>query len=111
LQVSSWPPAFHMVPLLLVALLTVLSGALLTGYSDAASPYLDSFVTWGSIVTTWMVARKVLQNWHYWFVIDTVSVYLYISRDLLLTASLFVLYLILIIFGYRQWRASMRSVL
>jgi nicotinamide mononucleotide transporter len=70
-------------------------------------PYLDSFTTWGAIVTTWMVARKIIQNWHYWFIIDSVSVYLYVSRGLWLTSLLFVLYLVLIVIGYREWRKSM----
>jgi nicotinamide mononucleotide transporter len=72
-------------------------------------PYLDSFTTWGAIVTTWMVARKIIQNWHYWFIIDSVSVYLYTSRGLWLTALLFVLYLVLIVIGYREWRKSMEA--
>jgi nicotinamide mononucleotide transporter len=53
------------------------------------------------------VARKVLENWWYWFVIDAVSVVLYVSRDLYLTALLFIAYLVMIVFGYRAWRASM----
>jgi nicotinamide mononucleotide transporter len=55
-----------------------------------------------------MVARKVLENWFYWFVIDGVSVLLYISRELYLTAALFVLYLVLIVVGYWTWRKAMR---
>ena len=54
-----------------------------------------------------MVARKIIQNWHYWFVIDSVSVYLYIDRGLMLTALLFLVYLVLIVFGYREWRKSL----
>jgi nicotinamide mononucleotide transporter len=54
-----------------------------------------------------MVARKILENWVYWFVIDGVSVGLYTSRGLYLTALLFVAYLVMIIIGYRSWRASM----
>ncbi|MBS93278.1 MAG: nicotinamide mononucleotide transporter [Chromatiales bacterium] len=107
LPVTSWPIAFHVVPLLAMGLLTVTAGLLLATYSDAASPYLDSFTTWGAIITTWMVARKVLQNWHYWFVIDSVSVWLYLDRGLLLTALLFVCYLFLIVIGLRQWRRSL----
>jgi nicotinamide mononucleotide transporter len=107
LPVTSWPLAFHVLPLSLIAVLTVLSGSLLESYSDAVFPYLDSFTTWSAVITTWMVARKVLQNWHYWFVIDSLSVYLYISRGLLLTALLFSCYLVLIIFGYRAWHQSM----
>ena len=107
LPVTSWPLAFHILPLAAITVLTMGSGYLLANYSNAALPYLDSFTTWGAIITTWMVARKVLQNWHYWFVIDSVSVYLYVSRGLLLTALLFCFYLLLIIVGYRAWRLSM----
>ncbi|MGI9292309.1 MAG: nicotinamide riboside transporter PnuC [Gammaproteobacteria bacterium] len=106
LPVSSWPLAFHVPVLAVIALLTWGSGYLLNNYSDASFPYLDSFTTWSAIVTTWMVARKILQNWHYWFVIDSLSVYLYINRDLYLTALLFCIYLILIIVGYRVWKKS-----
>ncbi len=107
LPVTSWPLVFHVLPLSLIAVMTVLSGYLLESYSNAALPYLDSFTSWSAVITTWMVARKVLQNWHYWFVIDSISVYLYISRGLLLTALLFSCYLVLIIFGYRAWCQSM----
>ena len=62
-----------MPPLALIAVLTLTSGGLLDRYSDAAYPYADSFTTWAAMITTWMVARKVLQNWHYWFVIDVAS--------------------------------------
>jgi nicotinamide mononucleotide transporter len=107
LRVSSWPPARHIGPISLILILSLGSGYLLSSFSAAAMPYLDSFTTWGAIVTTWMVARKIIQNWHYWFVIDTVSVYLYISRGLWLTALLFIIYLVLIVIGYREWRKSL----
>lgn len=110
LKVSSWPLVRHALPLTLILGATLLSGYLLDQYTDAAMPYLDSFTTWGAIVTTWMVARKILQNWHYWFIIDSISVYLYVSRGLYLTALLFVLYLILIVVGYREWRKSLEAV-
>jgi len=107
LPVSSWRPAQHVLPVAAILVLTVISGLLLSRMTDAAMPYLDSFTTWAAIVTTWMVARKIIQNWHYWFIIDAVSVYLYINRGLLLTALLFMLYLVLIVIGYFQWKKSM----
>lgn len=109
LPVTDWPLAFHVLPLLIIVLLSLASGYLLNNFSAAAFPYTDSFTTWGAIVTTWMVARKVLQNWHYWFVIDSVSVYLYTQRHLYLTALLFMVYLLLIVVGYRAWRRSLRE--
>jgi nicotinamide mononucleotide transporter len=109
LPVTDWPLIFNIPPVLLIALLSLCSGWLLANYSDAVYPYLDSATTWAAIVTTWMVARKVLQNWHYWFVIDSVSIYLYTQRGLYLTALLFTGYLLLIVVGYRTWRRSLQA--
>ena len=51
-----------------------------------------------------MVARKVVENWIYWIVIDCLSIFLYIDRGLYQTAGLFALYLILAVIGYMTWR-------
>jgi nicotinamide mononucleotide transporter len=109
LRVSTWPPRRHLLVVGLVIIASAVSGALLSRYTDAALPYADSFTTWGALIATWMVARKILENWLYWFVIDSVSVYLYLTRELYLTAALFIVYLVLIVVGYREWRRSMQS--
>ena len=81
--------------------------ALLLGWimsrTDTPFPYAEAFITVAAIVTTFMVARKVLENWLYWFVIDSISVYLYVSRELYLTALLFVFYLVMAVIGFRRW--------
>jgi nicotinamide mononucleotide transporter PnuC len=79
-------------------------GSLLSQHSDAAWPYVDSFTTWASVITTVMVAKKILENWLYWLVIDSISIPLYVDRGLYPTAMLFVAYLIIVIFGYIKWR-------
>lgn len=107
LLVHRWPWRRHLAALAGILILSAASGALLTRYTPAALPYADAFTTWGAVVTTWMVARKVLENWLYWFVIDSVSIYLYVSRELYLTAGLFLIYLVMIVAGYRAWRASL----
>jgi nicotinamide mononucleotide transporter len=107
LKVSTWPVRRHLLAIGSVLLLVFVSGELLTRYSDAALPFLDSLTTWGAIVATYMVARKILENWIYWFVIDAVSIALYIDRELFFTAVLFGVYLVMIVIGYRSWRASM----
>lgn len=104
LQVSSWPLAFNILPVLIILLATAISGFMLQRYTVAAMPYVDSFTTWGAMISTWMVARKIIQNWHYWFVVDSVSIYLYANRGLWLTVLLFALYLVLIVMGLREWR-------
>ena len=65
---------------------------------------MDALTTWGAIVTTYMVAKKLIENWIYWFVIDSISIYLFMSRELYFTAVLFFVYLFIIIIGYRSWK-------
>ena len=91
--------------------LSALTGYLLQRYSDAAFPYIDSLTTWGAIWATFLVARKVLENWWYWLSIDIASVFIYWSRDLQLTALLFVVYVIMIPFGLYSWTRSWREQL
>jgi len=107
LPVTRWPLRAHLAPVALILLLGLANGYLLSVHGGDALPYLDAVLAWGAIVTTWLVARKVLENWHYWFVIDALSIYLYASQGLWLTAGLFGLYLVLIVVGYREWRGSM----
>ncbi|NNE05438.1 MAG: nicotinamide mononucleotide transporter [Xanthomonadales bacterium] len=107
LAVTTWPLRNHLVALAVIALLVVSSGGLLQQFTQAALPFWDSLTTWGAVVATYMVARKILENWIYWFVIDAISVGLYTARGLNLTALLFVAYLVMIVIGYRSWRASM----
>ena len=106
LQVSMWSLKQHLIALALIAFLTFLSGYLLHSGTDARFPYLDSFTTWASVVTTFMVARKVLENWIYWLVIDSVSIYLYVDRELYFTSLLFAVYIVIIFFGWFSWTKS-----
>ncbi len=106
LPVSVWPIRVHAVAILSVAVLSGLSGFLLQRFTDAALPYIDSLTTFAAVWTTFLVARKVLENWWYWLVIDAASVAIYWSRGLELTALLFVLYLVMIPFGLLSWRRS-----
>jgi nicotinamide mononucleotide transporter len=104
LAITRWPARRHLLVIAAVLAAAALSGALLSRHTAAVWPYVDSFTTWGAIVTTWMVARKVLENWIYWFVIDGISIPLYLERGLPLTAGLFAVYLVIVVFGFRQWR-------
>lgn len=108
-DIISWPYRQHLRMVLLVLSVSLLTGFLLTRFTSAALPYLDAFTTWASVLATWMVARKVLENWLYWIVIDTVSIYLYLSRELHITAVLFAVYVVMALMGYWQWKRRMTN--
>lgn len=109
LSIRRWNKKQHFYAIGSLLCIVVISGYLISLNSNAVAPYIDSFTTWGAILATFMVARKVLENWIYWFVIDFVSVFLFLSRELYPTAVLFVIYLVIIVFGYRAWIKAMRS--
>lgn len=102
-----WPWQRHVSLILITSVLTLACGYILARYSHDPMPYLDSATTCFAVITTYMVARKELYNWVYWIVIDLVSVYLYIAKDLPLTAALSVLYVMLCVIGYIDWRRAL----
>lgn len=73
-------------------------------------PWLDSFTTALSIVGMWMLARKYVEQWWAWIVVDIVSAGLYVYKDLNFTAGLYALYTIIAIFGYLKWKRMMERV-
>jgi nicotinamide mononucleotide transporter len=78
-------------------------------YADTKLVYLDAFVTVFSVFTTYLVAHKVLENWLYWIVINTFAAYLYLQTGLIMTAGLFVFYMLFAIYGYFKWKGDLNS--
>ena len=103
--VISWSYQNHIVVILLILILTVISGFSLQK-TDAVYPYLDSFTTWASVITTFMVAQKILSNWIFWIIINSVAIFLNFDRELYLTVILLMTYQVMSVYGYYQWRKS-----
>ena len=101
--VRTWDMRLHIKVIILIIFMTLISGFLLEKYTNAILPFIDGLTTWGAIVATYMVAKRLLENWIYWFVIDFISIFLFMSRGLYLTAGLFFIYLVIIYFGYMSW--------
>jgi nicotinamide mononucleotide transporter len=108
-KIIRWTTRQHILGVAIILAASVTSGYLLSSNTAAKLPYLDSFTTWGSVFTTIMVAQKVLENWLYWIVINSVSIYLYIDRGLDQTAVMFFLYLGLAAVGFLMWKKAYDS--
>jgi nicotinamide mononucleotide transporter len=106
--IRSWGMPQHLLAAAFIVAATLVNGWLLDERTDAVAPYVDSFVTWGSVVTTLMVARRVIENWLYWIVVDGVAAYLYYTQELYSTTLLFVIYIGIVIRGYFTWRHEQR---
>lgn len=101
--------SFHILVMILGYACTALLYLVLKNFTDAQMPLLDSFTTVFSFIATWMVARRLLENWIYWIAIDALTVYLYISRDLEIYAGLSLVYTFMAIYGYGVWRRQFQK--
>ncbi|MEO7386612.1 MAG: nicotinamide riboside transporter PnuC [Gammaproteobacteria bacterium] len=109
LRIHRWPFRWHVVALTLIGALGLVTGTLLTRYTAAEVPYVDSLVSLYAVLATWMVTRKLLENWLYWIVIDSVTLGLALNQGLRLTAGLFALYVILAVVGGYRWLKNWRQ--
>jgi nicotinamide mononucleotide transporter len=107
LPVSRWSAGRHALGTGFVLAATLVNGWIIGGSTGGWVPYVDALVAWASVLATWLVARKVLENWLYWIVVDAVAVALYWSQGFHPTAALFVLYVIIAVRGYFAWRADL----
>jgi nicotinamide mononucleotide transporter len=106
-HVRRWPLSQNAVAAAVILLLSAVNWYFLSRYTPAAYPFVDSLVSWAAVFATFLVARKVYENWHWWLVIDAASACLYFAKGLYLTVLLFALYLVLIVIGMREWRRSL----
>jgi nicotinamide mononucleotide transporter len=98
-------------PLMSVAVVgSIVVSLLMLRFTDNPAPWVDASILVFSLVTQLMTARKWLENWTLWIVINLISIVLYVKRGLYPTAVLYVVLLLLAFDGYRKWRRSLASV-
>ncbi|GAB4474936.1 MAG: nicotinamide riboside transporter PnuC [Erythrobacter tepidarius] len=101
-------------PARLAALVLVTTSALGIGwamarFTDAALPYADATIAGASVVAQVLLALRRVENWALWIAIDVLSVGVYVSRGLHLTAGLYAVFLGLAVAGLVQWAKAARS--
>ena len=101
--ITSWPVNRHIILIALTTLASLAIGYVMQNYTHADFAYLDSFTTCFAVVTTYLVAKKVLENWLYWIVIDAASMYLYYEKGYYPTLVLFIFYTIMAAWGFKTW--------
>jgi nicotinamide mononucleotide transporter len=87
--------------------LFIAAALILDGFTNSDVPWGDSFTTAGSIIATWMLARKILEHWLLWVIIDGVAVTLYLYKGMYPTVLLYLVYTVIAIVGFYQWRKSL----
>ena len=89
------------------ALLWPATGLFLHYFTDSDVPWWDAFPTAVSLVAQYLLARKYLENWVAWVVVNSVSIALFASKGLWLTVLLYALFIMMSVVGWRAWRGRM----
>ena len=108
-RIKEWSAKKHLFIIFIGAIITFIIGFILTEYvEDSEQPLLDSLTTVFSVFASYMVAKKVLGNWLYWIVIDSLIIYLYYIQGEFILALQFLVYIIIAIYGYFSWIQKMK---
>lgn len=108
LFIHRWPWHFHLAFLLVGTVLTILAGFYLSAY-DTQHPFLDAGVMVFSVMNTVLMARKVIENWLYWQLINSAAIVLYALTGFYATIVMFSIYLFLAMVGYFKWRQLLEN--
>jgi nicotinamide mononucleotide transporter len=95
---------------LIAAAGSAILGVVLHRATDAALPFMDSFLSSTSLVAQWMMTKKLLENWLVWIAVDVLYVGMFIFKGLYLTAGLYAVFLGLAVKGYIDWRRSINQL-
>jgi nicotinamide mononucleotide transporter len=72
-------------------------------------PVLDAFTNALSFVGMWALARKYIEQWAFWLVVDAVAAYMYVDKDIPFKAALYALYVVIAVMGYFKWQKMMKK--
>lgn len=91
-----------------ITVATLVWGALMHRYTNAALPWWDAFIAMTSVAAQLLMARRFLENWILWIAVDAVAIGVYAAKGLMLTAFLYAAFLALSAVGLLSWRKSLR---
>jgi len=100
---------FHLSAIGICLVLSFSIGWIMKTFTDQASPYLDATITITSLFATYLVARKIIDNWVYWIFIDLACIPIFYSRGLYLTSILYLIYAIIAIVAFFKWNKEYRK--
>lgn len=82
-------------------------GEILARYTSASLPYWDATATSFSVLAQWLLAEKKLENWLFWIFVNILYIGIYFAKDLLASAAVYAVLLVLAVKGYRKWKAEL----
>ena len=109
MPITDMPRRLYIPSLIFFAIAWVAIWFVLDRYTDSSVPVLDSFTNALSFVGLWALARKYIQQWFFWIIVDAICCYLYIIKGIPFKAALYGLYVAIAVAGYMKWRRMMKE--
>lgn len=109
--ISTMPIKTYLPAFLFFAFAWAITYWVLATYTNSTVPLLDSFTNALSFVGLWALAKKYIEQWFFWIIVDVIACYLYIIKGIPFKAFLYGLYVVIAVAGYFKWRAMMKAPL
>ena len=110
LRITSMRKSLYLPSLIFFLIAWGVTYYILSTFTNSTVPVLDAFTNALSFVGLWALARKYIEQWFFWIVVDAISCYLYIGKGIPFKASLYGLYVIIAIAGYFKWKKMMKEM-
>ena len=69
-------------------------------------PYWDATTSILSVTGMWLTAKKKIDNWYYWLIVDILATIIYTYKGIYFYAFLYLIYIGMAVIGYRTWKKS-----
>lgn len=109
LEVTSWNVLTHIKLIFIGLVLSLIGGYISDTYLHSQHAYLDTAVMVFSVIATWMLAKKVIETWIYWVIIDSAAIVLYWKTGYVATIVLFIIYIVLAFYAYFSWKKRLKN--
>tara|TARA_B100000902_G_C27000749_1_gene759742 strand:+ start:140 stop:775 length:636 start_codon:yes stop_codon:yes gene_type:complete len=103
-KIKEWTLKKHFIIIIIGAIISFILGFILTEYvNDSKQPIIDAFTSIFAVIASYMIARKVLENWLYWIVLDILIIHLLFIEEQYIFSIQYIVYTIMAIYGYISW--------
>ncbi len=111
LAISTTSKTTWSILILIAVLYSISTGLLFKNFTDASLPFADATTTGISFIAMWMTARKKIENWWLWFLVNILSTIIYAIKGIHFYVLLYFVYIFLAILGYMNWRKLYKTQL
>ena len=104
LPITSLQPKTYLILTGIAVVYISVSGFFFSNYTDASLPYADATTTGLSLIAMWMTAKKKIENWILWFIVDVLATIIYFYKGIYFYSFLYLIYIVMAVSGYMNWK-------